>query len=354
MDNLFRIPYEIKINNYNYIFPYSSNINKLRITDIGLYSTIFAISSKKLINKIKFFLYYQNIYLHNMNCLDIGCCIGGFFYYLAKECKYTVGIDNQKIHIDICNNNLNILYKKNNYKILLGDINEIYNNNNINLNNLFYFKNNLFISYTNFKIFNKLDFIYIGTPFIDLKFGDLKLIDLIYKLYDINKPSVFLVQIPCSYDNKIHKNFYDNDIHDLFKTMITYNYKICLINDIKKNNKSYNLHILFVKNFKSWNFPNPPVKLFFHPKLQIILSDLIDKYNIIYLINKYNINFAWKPIYNNSVYINGFIDNNYLKVVSDYDLNKSLKIPLHDTKYINKLNLKFKYNRFISKLYYIM
>jgi len=207
-----------------------------------------------------------------------------------------------------------------------------------------------------------MDLIYIGTPFIDLKYGSLSINNLIIKLYNLYKPFIFIVQIPCSYDNDINKKFYDNDLTNIFNFISKYNYKICLLNDIKKNAKSYNLHLIFIKNFKKINFPKQSFKLKYKPVLQEIINKLIQKFDIIYIANQYTTNFAWKPIYFNSYYKNGYIENDVLKVKSyTYNLNSEqniLSIPILNNKILNNQensnNLLFKYNRFTNELGYIL
>ena len=140
MTELFRGPFEIKINThkFNYIFP-KKNPN-LRITDIALYSMILSPYSKYMIRLITNICSNYSIDIGKMNVFDLGSNIGGTLYYFMQVAKSVIGIEFEPLHVDITWHNLNLLSKKeelDKLKIIYGDVEKIFMKPNVNFNNAF-------------------------------------------------------------------------------------------------------------------------------------------------------------------------------------------------------------------------
>ena len=112
MTELFRGPYEIKINThkFNYIFPRKKD--NLRITDIALYSMILSPYSKYMIRLIKNICSNYSINIKDLDVFDLGSNIGGTLYYFLEVAKSVTGIEYEPLHVDITWHNLNLISKK--------------------------------------------------------------------------------------------------------------------------------------------------------------------------------------------------------------------------------------------------
>ena len=99
MTELFRGPYEIKINTnkFNYVFPKKKQ--NLRITDIALYSMILSPYSKYMIRLIKNICSNYSMNISDMNVFDLGSNMRTLYYFLEVS-KSVTGIE-LNIAVDI-------------------------------------------------------------------------------------------------------------------------------------------------------------------------------------------------------------------------------------------------------------
>ena len=141
-DSLLRGPFEIELTNiqkYPHIFPKKSYLilNKLRMTDIGLYSMIVSDCANYLIKTIQDILRRYNIKIQDLNGLDLGCNIGGTLYYFLQNCNHMTGIEYEPLHVEICYHNISTLNNKlnNRLTLLYGDVEDIFMSKRIMLNN---------------------------------------------------------------------------------------------------------------------------------------------------------------------------------------------------------------------------
>ena len=368
MTDLLRIPYEISlhnIENYPYIFPKVSlsKLKKLRMTDIALYSMITSDNAEYLVKLIKQLLSKYNIKLNTLNGLDLGCNTGGILYYLLNECKHMTGIEFEPLHVEICYDNIKILNKKllDSLTLIYGDVEEIFMGNKINISNLKYYNSEYVkANVTNNDNLKNIDLVYIGTPFIDLQYGNTRVELLIVRMIKLYKPTIIIVQLPCSIYNDTHKMFYKKTLNKLLN-IVNHLYDISLMLDFKQNNKCSNLHLILIKKSDSIKSNNILVKsdnilvksdnilvksdnilvksdnIFIKNQklLQNILRSTISKYNISCYSYIFNILNIWRDLYAKSYYINVFYNNKKL-VFNSITRNK--------TGDIEKTNFSVKYN----------
>jgi SAM-dependent methyltransferase len=364
MTELFRGPYEIKINThkFNYIFPKKND--NLRITDIALYSMILSPYSKYMIRLIKNICSNYSMNIKDMDVFDLGSNIGGTLYYFLEVAKSVTAVEYEPLHVDITWHNLNLLSKKeelNKLNLIYGDVEKIFMEKSININNAFKYKGE-------FKELAKKDInvpnntlFYIGTPFIDLSFGSTPVDKLILHLYKIYNPNMIVVQLPCHIKNNNHKVFYNEKIKNIL-TKVKSTHDIKFFIDLKRNNVCSNLHLILIKKNKNVISKKSSIKIKNNNELEKILNKLIHLFNIDSIIKKFNINASWKPVYYNSHYINGFVKNNnvlletYTRGVGKNVNIEHMKIPIpHNMRPDNipknkKIKCEVKYDRFKDKL----
>lgn len=362
MTELFRGPYEIKINTnkFNYVFPKKKQ--NLRITDIALYSMILSPYSKYMIRLIKNICSNYSMNISDMNVFDLGSNIGGTLYYFLEVSKSVTGIEFEPLHVDITWHNLNILSNKENInklQLIYGDVEKIFMGKNIDVSNASFY-DGAFTNINNKKdinLDNKLLF-YIGTPFIDLSFGSTSVDELILKLYKMYVPNIMVIQLPCHIKNEYHKVFYNEKLRKLL-LKINKIYDIKFFVDLKKNNVCSNLHLILIKKFKKINFNKKILKIKNNNELEEILNTLINDFNIECIIKKFNINASWKPVYYSSYYINGYLQNKNILLETYSHKSKKKRymkievpenlIPKDITKN-KKIKCDIKYDRFKNKL----
>ena len=210
-ENFLQCPQEMFLTSfeaYQKLFPVTNykNAYKLRLTDISLYSMTNHYESKELIEYAIKLLKDNNINYEKLNALDIGCNIGGTLYYLSKYFNQTTGIEFEPLHVQICHDNLNILLKKKNFSIIQGDVSTLFNNIKLNIKNIYEYKNNDYILLNNDSKFINSKIIYIGTPFVSMSFGNLRIDHLLYKIINKINPLIMIVQLPGKIYSKIVKD----------------------------------------------------------------------------------------------------------------------------------------------------
>ena len=146
MTDLLRTPYELKLTNiekYPYIFPRVSKsiLNKLRMTDIALYSMITSDNATYLCDLLDDILKQYNIDISKLKGLDLGCNTGGILYYFLQKCAHMTGIEFEPLHVEICHHNIQTLDKQllKKLTLLYGDVEEIFMGGRINISNAKYF-----------------------------------------------------------------------------------------------------------------------------------------------------------------------------------------------------------------------
>jgi len=371
MTDLLRNPFEISltdIDEYPFLFPQVSlsKLKKLRMTDIALYSMITADNASYLVNIIKKIANEYKIDLSKLTGLDLGCNTGGMLYYLLKECKHMVGIEYEPLHVEICYHNIKILDKDLLSKLTLiyGDVEDMFMKSNISLYNAKYYNNKFIKSRT--KSCDKLKsigLVYIGTPFIDLKYGNTRVELLILKINEIYKPSIIIIQLPCSISNNTHTAFYKVTLYKLLN-IIKNSYDISFMFDFKQNNKCSNIHLILVK--KKYNINrkqlvlSKPIQIKNQNLLQNILRSLVEKFNINCYTHRFNIRNIWRELYAKSYYTDVIYSNNKLTFNSITRSGNSSIIPISfsvkykiDPNMLNKhsnVKCRVKYDRFTDTI----
>lgn len=370
MTELLRTPYEISLNDivkHPYLFPRvsPSKLKKMRMTDIALYSMITADNARYLVNLLKKILVKYNINLKNMNGLDLGCNTGGILYYLLQECKHVVGVEFEPLHIKICYHNITTLDKKllDKLTLMYGDVEEIFMDSNINISNMKYYNNRFIKSKTkNSEQLNSIDFVYIGTPFIDLKYGNTSVEELVLKMVKIYNPKLVVVQLPCAILNNIHTNFYKIILNKLLDELNNI-YDISFMFDYKQNTRCSNIHLILIKRpNKVIRYDITTKKIYIRDQtlLQNILQSIVIKYNIQCYSYKFNIKNIWRELYSKSYYTNVIYSNSKLKFNSITRGKNGMIEPCHFTiKYNlntdklvknNNISCKVKYDRFTNEV----
>lgn len=362
------IPHELKltdIEKYPHIFPKKSKtiLKKLRLSDISLYSMIVADNAIYLCDLLDDILKKYKIDMNKLEGLDLGCNTGGVLYYLLKKCKHVTGIEFEPLHVEICYHNIKTLDKKlvKKLTLLYGDVEEIFMGNRLNMVNTKYYNEKYVKSNSkNSKSLENIGLVYIGTPFIDLKYGSTSVELLILKMIKLYNPSIIIVQLPCTIFNEDHNIFYNTTLRKMFQT-VHHTYDISFIFDYKKNNKCTNLELVLVKRNKTIiNIDYKPFHLKGEYKLQSILTKLVKKFNITCYPHKFNIGVMWRQLYYNSYYTNVVYYNNNLifssKTRGENNEIKTtkFKIPYKMPNELNKQNNKnnkkikcqVKYDRF--------
>lgn len=320
MTDLLRTPYELKLTNiekYPYIFPRVSKsiLNKLRMTDIALYSMITSDNATYLCDLLDDILKQYNIDISKLKGLDLGCNTGGILYYFLQKCAHMTGIEFEPLHVEICHHNIQTLDKQllKKLTLLYGDVEEIFMGGRINISNAKYFNEKYVKPRTkNSKALEDIGLVYIGTPFIDLKYGNTRVELLILKIQEIYNPTIIIVQLPCSIYNDVHNVFYKTTLYKTLK-MVNHAYDISFMFDYKQNNKCSNLHLILVKRKKnSIKRDDEMIHLKGEYKLQTLLNTLVNKFNIKCYKHKFNMNIIWRPLYYESYYINVVYNNNKL------------------------------------------
>jgi 16S rRNA G966 N2-methylase RsmD len=318
-------PNEIKLTDiYGYRNIFETNdihkINKLRLTDISLYSTSIWKESKnviKILNKI------WKKDLNKMNVLDVGCNIGGQLLYFSNECNKVYGIEYEPLHVEICYNNLSILANKKNYSVYLSDAEKLFLNKN---NKTYKYDSNNYQLVEN--KFENIDIVYLGTPFVSLAYGNTLIDDLTYKINDMLHPKIFIIALPGQAYTDIHKNFFNNK------------YKKFIINMI---NKSFNVYISCSRK-KKLKTGCSLLTLFFYktnrPENYYCNHNMFNS-NIIRSIKEvscnlfiFKINVYWKYYYFNHAYYTTCHTYNNNLFIETYIRNTNIK-----KKYITKLNI---------------
>tara|TARA_B110000971_G_scaffold136143_1_gene139202 strand:- start:6434 stop:7576 length:1143 start_codon:yes stop_codon:yes gene_type:complete len=371
MTDLLRTPYEISLRNiqdYPYIFPNvsESKLKKMRMTDIALYSMITADNAKYLTNLIKKITLKYKIDLSKLTGLDLGCNTGGMLYYLLQECNHMVGVEFEPLHVEICYDNIKILDNKLISKLTLiyGDVEEIFMGSNVNLSTINYY-NNKFIKSKTKKCdrLKSVGLVYIGTPFIDLKYGNTSVELLIIKIKEIYKPKIMIIQLPCGISNTTHSIFYKTTLPKVLD-IIKHSYDISFMFDYKQNNKCSNLHLILIKKNRhiTQEHINLGTTLYLKNQhiLQNILKILIQKFNITCYSNKFNIRNIWRDLYSKSYYTNVIYNNNKLTFKSITrgknggvePVNFTVKYKLDNPKLNKNRNIKcrVKYDRFTDSV----
>jgi len=368
MTDLLRVPYEILLHNiekYPYVFPRISvsKLNKLRITDIALYSMITADNAKYLTDLIIDILTKYNIDICKLNGLDLGCNTGGILYYLLKHCNHVTGIEFEPLHVDICYHNIKTIDHKllNKLTLLYGDVEEIFMGSSINIVNSKYY-NSKYIKprSKNSDRLKNIGLVYIGTPFIDLKYGNTRVESLILKIKELYKPRIIIVQLPCGISNSIHSIFYKRSLDKMLQLLHS-TYDISFMFDYKQNDKCSNLHMILVKHKKN-SIPRMThnIRLKNESTLQNILNSIVRKFDIKCYSHKFNIKNIWREIYSKSYYTNVLYNNKKLIFNSITRGNTGDVVPVSfsvkhtfDTSIMNKrrnLKCNVKYDRFTDTI----
>ena len=369
MTDLFRGPYELKINTHKFDFIFPKKINNLRITDIALYSMVLSVYSKYMVRLLKNIYSNYSINMKDLNVLDLGSNIGGTLYYFLREAKSVTGIEYEPLHVDITWHNLNMLNSNEELKklkLIYGDVEKIFMKQRINTSEAFQY-NGEFSKLKNTDIhINNNTLFYIGIPFIDLSFGSTSVSDVILHLDNKYSPISIVIQIPCSIQNNYHEEFYNKNLPILLEK-IKSKYDIKFFIDIKKNYGCSNLHLILIKKNKKkiMKFKKKYVVLKHNIEFEKILNQLIHKFNIECIVKRFNINSSWKPVYYSSYYSNGYLKNStvYLETFTR-GTNKlvnveQIKIPVTDNVLLKKIKdiprnkivkCDIKYDRFTDKL----
>ena len=252
MTELFRGPYEIKINSHKFDYIFPKKKDNLRITDIALYSMILSPYSKYMITLIKNICSNYSINIKDLDVFDLGSNIGGTLYYLLEVAKSVTGIEYEPLHVDITWHNLNLLSKKENLDkltLIYGDVEKIFMKQSININNAYEYSGK-------FNKLNKKDItaggntlFYIGTPFIDLSFGSTSVDNLILHLQKTYSPKIMVIQLPCHIKNEHHQLFYNKNLNIILQK-VKNSYDIKFFIDLKRNNICSNLHLILIKKNK--------------------------------------------------------------------------------------------------------
>ena len=90
MTDLFRGPYELKIDSHKFDFIFPKKTDNLRITDIALYSMILSVYSKYMVRLLKNIYFNYSIDMKDLNIFDLGSNIGGTLYYFLREIPYEI------------------------------------------------------------------------------------------------------------------------------------------------------------------------------------------------------------------------------------------------------------------------
>tara|TARA_Y100001958_G_C21215357_1_gene540771 strand:- start:61 stop:1191 length:1131 start_codon:yes stop_codon:yes gene_type:complete len=369
MTDLFRGPYELKIDSHKFDFIFPKKTDNLRITDIALYSMILSVYSKYMVRLLKNIYFNYSIDMKDLNIFDLGSNIGGTLYYFLREAKSVTGIEYEPLHVDITWHNLNKLNSKEELKklkLIYGDVEKIFMKQRINTSEAFHY-NGEFTKLKNTDIhINNNTLFYIGIPFIDLSFGSTSVSDVILHLDNQYSPISIVVQIPCSIQNNYHEEFYNKNLPILLEK-IKSKYDIKFFIDIKKNYGCSNLHLILIKKNKKkiMKFKKKYVVLKHNIEFEKILNQLINKFNIECIVKRFNINSSWKPVYYSSYYSNGYLKNStvYLETFTR-GTNKlmnveQIKIPVTDNVLLKKIKdiprnkivkCDIKYDRFTDKL----
>ncbi len=203
------IPYEKKI--WEEKFPtLEQNMQKLQLTDVGIYSIAKPEISNSMINFIEEICENNlKIPFKELNVLETHGGIGGFSIQLAKKCKFVNILDIDTLHVKIIKNNLD-LYNISNYNVL-------------NVDTL-----DFILGEKSFISTKKYDLVVCDPPWGDLyyKYKNLKLgINNVNISYIVNQiidyTRVFILMAP--------KNF---DIHDFIKNV---NSKKIIIQKLNKH-----------------------------------------------------------------------------------------------------------------------
>lgn len=320
---LFRGPYELKIDTkkFNFIFP--KQLDNLRITDIALYSMILAPYSQYMINLIKNICGNYGFNLKDTSVFDLGSNIGGTLYYFLQHSKSVTGIEYEPLHVDITNHNLKLLCSPSEFNkltLLYGDVENIFMTNNTLITNTYKYNsiepNEISVNKKPYKCINSIKglssgkkLFYIGTPFIDLAFGSTLVDELILNIHKLHKPTMFVVQLPCNIANDVHNNFYNKLLPKLLHKLHP-EYHIKFYIDIKKNNVCSNLHLILINKVMDCKVKIKENRRLFiqsSPELEIILNKLAIKYDIDCITKKFKLNGSWKPVYYNSLYKNATV-----------------------------------------------
>lgn len=128
------INYEPKL--WNTKFTHIENIQKLQLTDVGVYSIATPIISDSM---LKFIQEISTLYslksLNELNVLETHGGIGGFSTKIAQYCKNLKILEIDPLHVKIIKNNLD-LYGISNYEVLNMDSLEYLLNSTDNLSGL--------------------------------------------------------------------------------------------------------------------------------------------------------------------------------------------------------------------------
>jgi len=320
MTDLLRTPYELKLMNierYPYVFPRVSKsiLNKLRMTDIALYSMITSDNAAYLCNLLDDILKKYKIDMSKLRGLDLGCNTGGVLYYFLQKCKHMTGIEFEPLHVEICHHNIKTLDKEkellNKLTLIYGDVEEIFMSKQLNISNAKYYNEKYVKSRSkNSDALQDIGLVYIGTPFIDLKYGNTRVELLILRIKEMYNPSIIIVQLPCSIYNDIHNVFYKTTLYKMLK-MLHHTYDLSFMLDYKQNDRCSNLHLILVKRkgniIKS---KAETIHLKGEYKLQRILNSLVQKFDIECYKHKFDINIIWRSLYYESYYIDCVYNNN--------------------------------------------
>ena len=369
MSELFRGPYEIKINTHRFNFIFPKKNDNLRITDIALYSMVLSSYSKYMVRLLKNICSNYSINMRDLHIFDLGSNIGGTLYYFLEVAKSVTGIEYEPLHVDITWHNLNLLSKKEDLdklKLVYGDVEKIFMKSRINTNDAFEY-NGKFKKLTSKDIPIKDNTLfYIGIPFIDLSFGSTSVDDVILHIYNKYSPVAIVIQIPCSIQNNYHDVFYKKKLLILLEKVKS-NYDIKFFVDLKRNHVCTNLHLILIKKSKKMNinYKKTVLQLRHNTDFEKLLNKLVHKFNIECIVKKFNINASWKPVYYSSYYINGYIKNRYV-YLETYTRGttkrvnvEQIKIPIPDNileqKIIDiprnkKVQCEVKYDRFTNKV----
>lgn len=104
--------------NLSLYFPETPNLDKLKITNVGIYSVSKPKMAEWISQKIK-----ENLDTNSKNLIitDANAGVGGNVINFAKYFKKVNAIENDKIHFDVLKNNINV-YNLKNVTAIFGDV----------------------------------------------------------------------------------------------------------------------------------------------------------------------------------------------------------------------------------------
>ena len=299
--NLLRGPLEIELNTKDYSRMFSRK--GLRFTDISLYSsfTFIPTAATELFKTLKSLV--RNDYpLSDTLSVDIGCCIGAITEHLLRHTKRVIAIEYEPLQTDITWTNLSVMGSNlDHLELFTGDASKISETPQpfLRFDGVKHSESIMDIRGSNFY--------YIGTPFIDLQFGDMTVEALVRRVLGFNQPDIIVIQLPgyMYKKNARHEHFFRKELRILEKEVIHAGYLVANIYDLKSDSERiFNRHLIFLKQ----NIVGGSV-------LKTVVNGKIPDIRITHPVNQ-----IWRKYYSRSCYIDGYVNK-----TSVYVLGKTVK-----------------------------